>query len=90
MPSVKLATELEDFIESQIKSGRYRDASAVVSAGLRLLEDHEEGRAEREGRLAQEINEAFDEPGDDISADEVLGRIERLCAKDGGAAGRGA
>ncbi len=37
--SVALSTHFERFIQQQIKSGRYNNASEVVRAGLRLLED---------------------------------------------------
>lgn len=39
--SVTLGDEVTDFIDRQVRSGRYDSASDVVRAGLRLLEDHE-------------------------------------------------
>ena len=42
--SYSLSAHLNSFIQSQIDSGRYANASEVVRAGLRMLEEHEEGR----------------------------------------------
>ena len=90
MPNVVLESRLEEFIESQVKSGRFRNASEVVCAGLRLLEDQELARAERAVRLAAAINQAFDDPGEDISAEDVFSRLEEQHAEDMRAARRGA
>jgi antitoxin ParD1/3/4 len=39
--SISLGNHFEDFIESTINTGRFNNASEVVRAGLRLLEEEE-------------------------------------------------
>ena len=39
--SVALGAHFEEFIKEQLEGGRFNNASEVVRAGLRLLEDQE-------------------------------------------------
>ena len=39
--SVSLGDHFENFVEHRISEGRYKNASEVIRAGLRLLEDEE-------------------------------------------------
>jgi antitoxin ParD1/3/4 len=39
--SILLGNYFDDFIKSRIAEGRYKNASEVVRAGLRLLEEEE-------------------------------------------------
>mgnify|MGYP000857116382 FL=1 len=62
--SVSLDDHFAGFIASQVGSGRYRSASEVIRAGLRLLEDREtEMLALREALASDEASgqaEPFD------------------------------
>ncbi|WP_449280675.1 type II toxin-antitoxin system ParD family antitoxin [Leucobacter sp.] len=39
--SISLDSHFSDFLSREVSSGRYRSASEVIRAGLRLLEDRE-------------------------------------------------
>ena len=39
--SISLGSYFDEFVSSQVSSGRYKNVSEVVRAGLRLLEDEE-------------------------------------------------
>jgi len=46
--SYSLGSHFEEFVQRQVRSGRFASASEVVREGLRLIEERE---AEREARL---------------------------------------
>ena len=71
MANVNLGARFEAFIQEQIQEGRYQNASEVVRAGLRLLEDHEVTRKQHLDRLKAEINTAYDDPRPSLSSDQV-------------------
>ena len=54
--SVALGNYFEDFIKAQIAQGRYNNASEVIRAGLRLLEENEKQLM----ALKSAINEGLD------------------------------
>lgn len=76
MANVNLGERFEAFIQEQIRGGRYQNASEVVRAGLRLLEDHELDRKRHLEKLKAEINAAFDDPRPPVPMDEVFDRLE--------------
>ena len=39
--SISLGTYFDEFIQNKLSTGRYKNASEIVRAGLRLLEDEE-------------------------------------------------
>ncbi|EYR78516.1 type II toxin-antitoxin system ParD family antitoxin [Shinella sp. DD12] len=77
MASFALNKHYETFIKRQLASGRYNNASEVVRAGLRLLEDQEEAR---ERWLNQEIPGRYEElrrdPSKGVTLDEAFMRLE--------------
>ncbi len=73
--SYALGEHFEKFIEEQLRSGRYNNASEVVRAGLRLLEDREKSAALTLEDLRQLIREGI-ESGQGKPANEVFDRLE--------------
>ena len=76
MANVHLGERFENFIAEVIREGRYQNASEVVRAGLRLLEDREAERKENYERLKGEIKAAIEDPRPPLSSDEVFDRLE--------------
>lgn len=73
--SVALSPHFETFIRQQVESGRFNNASEVVRAGLRLLEERE---AEQTAKL-QALREAIAvglASGPDLSEEEVFDELE--------------
>lgn len=64
MPEIHLSERDEKFIEEQVAAGIFKDADAVVSAGLRLL-------GSNEGKLV-ELQRLIQEGLDDVEAGRVM------------------
>lgn len=73
--SYSLSPHLEHFVREQVESGRYNNASEVVRAGLRLLEDQQK-QTELQLEALREAVRAGVSSGSGASGDEVLDRIE--------------
>lgn len=87
MASIALSEHYEHFIKRQLQSGRYNNASEVVRAGLRMLEDYE---ASREKWLREEIparlaeyraDQSIGVPVDEAFASLRAGRAARTKAR---------
>ena len=72
--SVNLTPELDRYVATKIKSGRYEDASEVVRAGLRTLEREEREYAAKLAALRSAIDEG-DASG--VAAGNVFGRVRK-------------
>ena len=80
--SYALGERFERFIEEKVRSGRFGNASEVVRAGLRLLEDQERRRELELEKLRQAIDEGR-RSGPPTSADEVFDRTRGQVSGDG-------
>lgn len=82
MASIALSDRYEKFIREQVESGRYNNASEVVRAGLRMLEDYEESR---EHWLREEIParmaEIHADPTIGIPAEQVFAELKARHAR---------
>jgi antitoxin ParD1/3/4 len=89
--NVSLTPELEKFIESRVKSGRYQTASEVVREALRLLEAHEQTREEALVRVRAKLQRGLEQAergevrdGEEVM-EELLQRLQRKHRKSGAA-----
>lgn len=82
--SVALDSYFETSVRHQVESGRYGNASEVVHAGLRLLEDQQkQAELQLEAMRAAIAAGVISDPG--IAADQVFGRLEAKCRKQASA-----
>ena len=72
--NVNLTKELDRFVATKVKSGRYENASEVVRAGLRTLD-----REEREYEAKLETLRAAIDQGDrsGVARGNVFGRVRK-------------
>ena len=57
MPNVNLGPHFDRFVQEKLTEGRYQNASEVVRAGPRLLEDAEATNLERRAAIRAELAE---------------------------------
>jgi antitoxin ParD1/3/4 len=67
--SVALGTYFENFIKTKVEQGRYNNASEVIRAGLRLLEENESRLIELKMAIAEGIESGI---ATDFNPDEHL------------------
>jgi antitoxin ParD1/3/4 len=67
--SITLGSYFEQFIQSVLTEGRYKNASEIVRAGLRLLEQEEQKAIVLRKAIEDGVNSGWT---DDFNADEHL------------------
>jgi antitoxin ParD1/3/4 len=75
MPSsYSLGRHFEDFVQGQLSSGRYKNASEVLRDALRLMEERERRFATLDASIARGIADV--EAGRVHNADDVFNELE--------------
>ena len=77
--NVHLTQELEQLVQSRVKSGRYNSASEVVRDALRLLVDRDELMELRKQELHKKIALGLNslERGEGVDGEEFFAELER-------------
>jgi antitoxin ParD1/3/4 len=77
--NVSLTPELEKFVASKVKSGRYHSASEVVREALRLLEERDQVKTAQLTEFNQELGRRLDalDRGERVEANEVRSKLRR-------------
>lgn len=75
MISADLGSQLEEFVTTLVRHGRYNSKSEVLREGVRLIQDREARLAVLDAAIAQGMVDA--EAGRSKPADEVFERLER-------------
>lgn len=71
--SITLGSHFEDFIDQQVRSGRYGSASEVIRAGLRLLEEREA----KVDLLRKALIEGEESGRADYSLDQLISELDQ-------------
>lgn len=78
--SFALGNHFEHFVDEQVESGRYNNASEVLRAGLRMLEDQEKERALKLDELRRAVQAGRDS-GRGRAAEIVFAEVEARIRK---------
>lgn len=78
--SVALGQYFEDFIKERISQGRYNNASEVIRAGLRLLEENENRYAVLKNAIEEGVESGIAE---DFNPNEHLNSLKRMRKSNG-------
>lgn len=82
--SVSLGSHFEQFINSSIAQGRYKNASEVIRAGLRLLEEEDEEHRLKVQALKEAIYAGLNSgPAEEFDSVEFLRLLNEEADRDG-------
>ena len=78
--NVSITPELDAFLQSRVKSGRYQTTSEVVREALRLLERHERERDDALHQLKAKLERGAGqaERGELLDGDEVFDELREM------------
>lgn len=81
--NINLTDTLDSLIEEEVRSGRYQNASEVVRAGLRLLEQHKREDAARLRVLYSALDTAIGQAdrGEDTEIDDIDAFVDEMVAR---------
>lgn len=78
--SISLGNYFDEFVNGQVESGRYKNVSEVVRAGLKLLENEESKAITLKNAIQEGIDSGI---ADDFDADKHLKELKAQYKKDG-------
>jgi antitoxin ParD1/3/4 len=78
--TVSVTPELDRFVKAQVESGKYASTSEVVRAGLRLLYEQEQQRAERRDLLKRLVHEGLQDldSGKVVETRNVFSKLRKM------------
>ena len=76
--NISLTPELEQYINEQVKSGKYASVSEIVGEALRLLWERDRIREARLAELKEKIREGIEasERGEVVDGEEFFAELE--------------
>jgi antitoxin ParD1/3/4 len=80
--NINLTSHFESFIEEQLISGRYANASEVVREALRLLEEKQQLYEAKLRDLRTALDEGDNSPVVPLDREKILARLESRWTKN--------
>jgi antitoxin ParD1/3/4 len=82
--SISLGDHFEDFVDDKVTTGRFKNASEVIPARLRLLEEEEEEEVNKVIALKSAIEEGFESGiAKNFNSEKHLAKLKAAKRKNG-------